>query len=307
VPFIKDVMHKEFFGYEHPIICSSMNGVSDVNLAIACAKSGIVPSLTMAPIEWYLEKLPSYLQKFRDELGHCNLILGITIPTEYELLENYVLNLVKKYEITHCEFIFLINPDKHNSFKRKLHDLNCKVLRKQVSLSKKQDNFDALITCGSESAGYSMNRSTKKLFVFQRITTPDVPIVVSGGISTRSQINEYLNLGAIAVSIGTMFAMSEESSIALSTKKVMIEKTSSDLSRMKISGMQGIICRDVDKNDNSINPIDYRLQKGITGELDDGVIFAGIGIDQINEILPVQEIVRRLVLPKKVYNEEHEY
>ena len=293
-------MHKEFFGYEHPIICSSMNGVSDINLAIACAKSGIVPSLTMAPLEWYLKKLPSYLEKFRDELGHCNLILGVFIPTEYEGLENYVLSLVKKYEITHCEFTSLINHDKHDFFVKKLHDLNCKVLRKQLTVSKQRNNFDALITCGFESAGYSMTLSTKKLFVVQRITTPDVPIVVSGGISTKSQINEYLNLGALAVSIGTMFAMSEESPIALSTKKVMIEKTSSDLSRMKISGLQGIICRDVEKNDEQTKPIDYRLKKGITGELDDGVIFAGNGIDQINEILPVQEIVRRLTQEPKV-------
>jgi len=293
-------MHKEFFGYEHPIICSSMNGVSDVNLAIACAKSGIVPSLTMAPLEWHLEKLPSYLQKFRDELGHCNLILGVTIPTELVDLEDYVLLLVKKYGITHCEVVSLTDPDKHDSFNRKLHDLNCKVMRKQVSVFKAQNNFDALITCGSESAGYSMNHSTKKLFVIQRITTPDVPIVVSGGISTRSQINEYLKLGALAVSIGTMFAMSEESPIALSTKKVMIEKTSSDLSRMEISGLQGIVCRDVEITDDQSRAIDYRLKKGITGELNDGVIFAGTGIDQINEILPVQEIVRRLTSDSKV-------
>jgi NAD(P)H-dependent flavin oxidoreductase YrpB (nitropropane dioxygenase family) len=130
--------------------------------------------------------------------------------------------------------------------------------------------------------------------VIQRNITPDVPIIASGGISTKAQIKEYLDAGALAVSIGTLFAMSEESPIALSTKKVMIEKTSHDLSRMKLSGLQGIVRRDVEKNDDQVRPIDYRLRKGITGELDNGVIFAGTGIDQINEILPVQEIVRRL-------------
>jgi NAD(P)H-dependent flavin oxidoreductase YrpB (nitropropane dioxygenase family) len=271
-----------------------MNGVNDVNLAIACAKSGIVPSLIMSPLKWYIEKLPSYLEKFRDELGHCNLILGVTIPKQYDILEKYVLDLVEKYQITHCEFVFVMDPYNHDSFIKKLHDLNCKVLRKQVTVFRKQDNFDALITCGSESAGYSDTFSAKKLFVIQRNITPDVPIIASGGISTRAQIKEYLDAGALAVSIGTLFAMSEESPIALSTKKVMIEKTSHDLSRMKLSGLQGIVRRDVEKNDDQDRPIDYRLRKGITGELDNGVIFAGTGIDQINEILPVQEIVRRL-------------
>lgn len=271
-----------------------MNGVSDVNLAIACAKAGIVPSITMAPLDWYLEKLPSFLEKFREELGHCKLIIGVTIPIQYEDLVTYVLRLVEKYEIAFCEFIFLTNPDKHDSFIEKLHALNCKVLRKQVTAFRNQDGFDALITCGSESAGYSNTLSTKKLFVIQRNTTPNAPIIASGGIATRAQVNEYLELGALAVSIGTLFAMSEESPIAASTKKIMIEKTSRDLSRMKLSGLQGIVQRDVERNDDQVRPIDYRLKKGITGELEDGVIFAGTGIDQINEVLPVQEIVRRL-------------
>jgi enoyl-[acyl-carrier protein] reductase II len=288
-------MHKDFFGYEHPIICSSMNGVSDINLALACAKAGIVPSLTMAPITWYLDKLPSYLERFRDELGHCNLILGVIIPVRYEELEDYILRLVEKYEISHCEFIFLTDPDKHDSFVKKLHDLRCKVLRKQVVAFRERNEYDALITCGNESAGYSDTLSTKKLFVIQRTVTPDVPVIASGGISTRAQIKEYLDLGALAVSIGTLFAMSEESTIALPTKKVMIEKTSRDLSRMKLSGLQGIVRRDVEKDDDQDRPIDYRLKKGILGDLDDGVIFAGTGIDQINKILPVQEIVNRLV------------
>jgi len=287
-------MHKEFFGYEHPIICSSMNGVSDINLALACAKAGIVPSLTMAPFEWYLDKLPSYLEQFREEMGHCNLILGTAIPVHFDDLEKYVLRLIEKYQITHCEFVFVKDHTRHNAFVKKLHDLNCKVLTKQVTVFKNKDNFDAIIACGSESAGYSDNLSTKNLFLIQRTITPDVPIIASGGISTITHIREYLDLGALAVSIGTLFAMSEESPIALSTKKVMIEKTSRDLSRMKLSGLQGIVCRDVNSNDTQIRPIDYRLRKGILGELDDGVIFAGIGIDQINEVLPVQEIVRRL-------------
>jgi len=285
-------MHKEFFGYDYPIICSSMNGVSDINLAIACAKAGIVPSLIMSPPEWYIEKLPLYLEQFRSELGHCNLILGITITKEYNLFERYVLDLVEKFQISHCEFIFVMDPDNHDSFIRKLHDLNCKVLRKQVTVFKRRNNFDALIVCGTESAGHSVNLSSKEIFVTQKTTTPEVPVIASGGISTKTQIEEYLNLGALAVSIGTLFAVSEESPIAKSTKKVMIEKTSHDLARMKHSGLQGLIYTDVEKIDEK--SINYRLKKGIMGDLDDGVIFAGIGIDQANEILPVSEIVRRL-------------
>ena len=87
------IAHKEFFGYEHPIICSAMTCVSDINLAIACAKAGVVPSLSTAPGRDKIPTLQSTIATFYKEFGHCKLILGLVNPVfgtteDFELLIN---------------------------------------------------------------------------------------------------------------------------------------------------------------------------------------------------------------------------
>jgi enoyl-[acyl-carrier protein] reductase II len=284
-------MHKEFFGYEHPIICSAMTYVSDINLAIACAKAGIVPSLTTAPFESQLKKLPSDLDKFTQEMGHCRLILGVAIP-DSSILETFILRLFEKYKISHCELIE--NANSYKSFVKRLRELNCSIVKKIAMIEQRSSKVDALVLNGIESAGYSHNLKTKNFFNVQKQFTPPGMLIPSGGIASKEQIDYYINSGALAVSIGTLFAMSEESSIDISTKKTMLEKTANDLSRMKLSGLQGLIFRDIEPEQKKKRTIDKRLHEGVFGNLDRGVIFAGTGIDFTNELLPVQEIVRRL-------------
>jgi len=285
-------MYRDFFGYEHPITCSAMTCVSDINLAIACAKAGIVPSLTTAPFESQLKKLPSELDKFTQERGHCRLILGVAIP-DSSLLETFILKLIEKYKISHCE---LIHTDLNNdrNFIERLRELDCFIMRKVAIVNNKTFGFDALVLNGTESAGYSHNLKTKDFFDIQKQFISADKLIPSGGIASKAQIDYYMNSGALAVSIGTLFAMSEESSIDISTKKRMLEKTSNDLSRMKLSGLQGLIYRDIEPEQKRRRTIDKRLYEGVSGNLERGVIFAGTGIDFTNELLPVQEIVRRL-------------
>jgi NAD(P)H-dependent flavin oxidoreductase YrpB (nitropropane dioxygenase family) len=284
-------MHKEFFGYEHPIVCSAMTCVSDINLAIACAKAEIVPSLTTAPFELRLKQLQFELDKFTQEMNHCHLILGVAIP-DNPTLENFIVKLIEKYKISHCELIENANSDK--KFVERLRELNCSVMKKVATIETKNLGFDALVLNGTESAGYSHNLKTKDYFNVQKQFVPANKLIPSGGIASKAQIDYYINSGALAVSVGTLFAMSEESSIDISTKKTMLEKTSSDLSRMKLSGLQGLIYRDIEPEQKKKRTIDKRLQRGVSGNLEEGVIFAGTGIDFTNELLPVQEIVRRL-------------
>jgi enoyl-[acyl-carrier protein] reductase II len=288
-------MHKEFFGYEHPIICSAMTYVSDINLAIACAKAGVVPSLTTAPFETKIKQLHSDLDLFSEQMGHCRLILAIAIPSN-SILRTFILKLIERYKISHCEIITGSNTDE--SFITQIRELNCLVIKKIASVHRahrKFSEFDALVLNGTESAGYSHNIKTKDYFNIQKEFIPAHKLIPSGGIASKDQLDYYINSGALAVSIGTLFAMSEESRIDISTKKVMLEKTSNDLSRMKLSGLQGLIFRDVEPEQKEERTIDVRLNQGVIGRLNRGVIFAGTGIDFTNELLPVQEIVNRLV------------
>lgn len=285
-------MHREFFGYEHPIICAAMTCVSDVKLAIACAKAGIVPSLTTAPINVNLRTLDSDLTQFRKELGHCQLILGLGLSNN-RLVEKFILKIIDKYKISHCEILDKCTKE----FIDEIRIRDCKIIYKTCVVTDNQIKADAITVCGKESAGSSMEHSTEDLFIAQQKNNKSEKLIPSGGISTKKQIDYYLGQGALAVSIGTLFAASEESIISNSTKHEMILKSSSDLTLMKNVMLQGIIYKDADESDGSKhprNPITNQLAKGVQGELHEGLIFAGTGIDQIKEILPVHKIVQKL-------------
>ena len=75
--------HKEFFKISHPILAAAMNQVSDVKLAVACSKAGILPSLSV--YTWaenynidYLV-LENVMKDFQDQAGTENILLSAGI------------------------------------------------------------------------------------------------------------------------------------------------------------------------------------------------------------------------------------
>jgi hypothetical protein len=120
---------------------------------------------------------------------------------------------------------------------------------------------------------------------------PEVNIIPSGGISTSEQVNYYMAHGAMAVGIGTLFAASEESPVSLETKLKIVDSTSEDLKRIGKLNHQGLLFKNIENDDNNNN---QSLRQGMNNP-SNGCIYAGAGIDSVTEILPVKEIVQRLV------------
>lgn len=278
------ITHKEFFGYEHPILCAAMTSVSDVKLAIACAKAGIVPSLSTAPTNICVPRLDDDLKTFRDEMGHCRLVLGVAGPVEINL-EDFVVHLVKKYKISHVEKIQMLHS---KDFVKKMHDLGCLVIQKLPALISEQSEYDAITLNGFESAGHGSELTLRNMFHAQKNKTKD-RLIPSGGIATKEQIDYYMENGALAVCIGTLFAASEESRIAKETKREIVERTSKDVKFLSYSKQRGLIYKD--ENDY----FGRGLGRAVEGDFQSGHIFVGTGIDHVKEILPVQEIVNRLI------------
>jgi NAD(P)H-dependent flavin oxidoreductase YrpB (nitropropane dioxygenase family) len=280
------ITHKEFFGYEHPILCAAMTCVTDIKLALACAKAGIIPSLTTAPTNVCVPRLDDDLTKFRKEMGHCKLVLGLAGPTSLGTeFEDFIVHMVKKHKITHVEKVQMLHS---KNFIRKMHDLGCLVINKHSRSEMSKNVYDAHTINGTESAGYGSELNLNDLFIQLRHSTEE-RLIPSGGIATKEQIDYYIQNGALAVCIGTLFAASEESRVAKETKQEMIERTSQDLRFLSYSMQRGIIYKD----ENDVRS--RALRKGVEGDIKNAHIFAGTGIDHIKEILPVQEIVNRLV------------
>jgi|LauGreDrversion4_2_1035121.scaffolds.fasta_scaffold309537_1 NAD(P)H-dependent flavin oxidoreductase YrpB (nitropropane dioxygenase family) len=279
------------FNSQHPIVCSPMNGVSDLKLAIACAQAGIVPSLFLHPYT----NLADFSKSVTEVLSHCSNIhvssslKDITINAE----------LIKKLGITHIEILEFENNDVSIDNKKIINDLRAagiKVILK-ILLTHVIDQFidiiDAVTIKGSEGAG----RSAKDIKLEDAILDikskyPSLKIIASGGVKNKSDIESLLSLGACAVSIGTLFALSKESPIPNTVKNKLLQSTSDDIRRLKTGARQRAIIFDEQASDdfNNTNGLYSGLRTGTTGH-----IFVGNALDSITEILSVQEIVDCLV------------
>ena len=273
------------FNSRYPIICTPMNFVSDARLAIACNRAGIVPSLV------HDSDLEEQLKEFRDSCPSSDLILA----SKSQIIQKrpmHSITLFKKYGVSHIQL--LEDPDS-NILKSLKNVSNIKIIHKSLSpmdLSEIEPFLDAVDLKSPDAASRVMatGQTTIERFLEQKATNPNLPIIVTGGISTSAEIKTYLDAGAEAVGLGTMFALSEESRIDSDKKLEMIKKSFSDVTSLGVNRMNGIVFSETEDKDG--NHTDG-LKLGRDTK-DQGVIWAGKALNNITEIESVQTIVDRL-------------
>ena len=312
--------HGDFFGTKHPIVCLAMNGVSDANLAIAVSKAGAMPSLSLPNYMRDMGKtflkvdLVKDISKISYESGSNNLLISLT---EHQLFEhyNFLSALFKTYRVTHIELIIMSKLDSHfninedNDYLKKLkalQDQGLKIIVKSISFPKDtlhrfkitEPIMDGLLIKGLEGAGKVNNISYNSTVTLESLATlavnkyPNKAIIPSGGISTADNVKNYLELGCTAVGIGTLFALSEESKVAKNSKLQIIADNKRKLEKLECEGIvqNAFVFKKFEGEDNSNHSNSLKLgTEGLGGHL-----FVGKGISEVNEILPVAEIVDRL-------------
>jgi hypothetical protein len=112
----------------------------------------------------------------------------------------------------------------------------------------------------------------------------------AGQFFAKSQVDLLLANGALAVGVGTPFALSEESCIPTHTKRQMIQNNN-------LKNMQGVVNQNAIIFEKIDQPDDYNntrsLKIGIaTGQR--GHVFSGAAIKSITTIESVQKIMMRL-------------
>jgi hypothetical protein len=260
-----------------------MNFVSDARLAIACNRAGIVPSLVGN------DKITEQLKEFRDSCPSGNLILAI----EPHRILMHSITLFKKYGVSHIQLLDHPNLNTLKSLKRVT---NIKIIHKSLSsmdLSEIEPFLDAVDLKSPDAASrvVTTGQTTMERFLEQKATNPNLPIIVTGGISTSEQIKMYLEAGAEAVGLGTIFALSEESRIHPDKKLEMIKKSFSDVMSIGKNRMNGIVFSETPDTDNNHSD-GLRLGRDTK---DQGVIWAGKALNNITAIESVQTIVDRLI------------
>jgi nitronate monooxygenase len=295
---------KSLLGTAWPIAAMAMNKVSDVQLAVACATAGILPSLSIfnyytAPNELDLDRVQHALTEFNCMTNNAPLLLSIGVDA---IIEDSTFQVLLNCKVKILEVIFDSPAEVTYSVERTAkRDARIDILRScgVVLFSKALDiddienlNVDGIILKGPDGAGRTRNSNT----LIDRIKKckelyPQLHIIAAGGIGTSAQIQECLDAGAIAVGLGTIFAAAIESAISTETKLKMIEATATDIAKLKNGAKQNaLIFKELNQD---VNNNTRGLMSGITNPVT-GHVFAGAGIAHINSIKSVEEIVNIL-------------
>lgn len=172
----------------------------------------------------------------------------------------------------------------------------------------------AVVVEGFEAGGHLGTDRPMFDILPEVVEAVSIPVIAAGGILTGEDIAKALLIGASGVQIGTRFVASEECDAPLAFKERYVKATKEDTLLVKTTvGLQGRIIKNsfsnlittgekikITKCHDCLKNCSYRfctldsLYKVMEGDIDNGLVFAGARVHEINEILPVQQIIDRL-------------
>jgi nitronate monooxygenase len=147
------------------------------------------------------------------------------------------------------------------------------------------------------------------------------PVMAAGGILDRADVDRALAMGADGVQMGIRFGMTNESSASDAMKRMWVEATGSQVEYWSPTGMasRAIVPHTADKlpslDDPGVNCalclkicqhredhskahcIYTALNRAQKGDPENGLVFCGPRVGDINDIVPVAEVFRRLLTP----------
>lgn len=316
------------FPTKYPIMMAGMNGGSEIKLAIACQKAGIMSSLYLQGTQEHRLKT---FKMFCDVTGTNHVVM--VIP-EWEVVKNIVaieelLDAGARYfEIVSFGPVQDLEPFKwskktlsqQKEIYRQMFVSNISILNSyhwQLRVNRPVTEDQGLIYgdmvmdvdagpfvwClkGNDAAGLSFatTYTTKELFDLQKKISPDISTIPYGGVGTAEDVKYYVDGGAFSVAVGTRLSLSEESPLSKEAKLKIIEKQSQK-TRLPDTKQNALILGDADHviNSNKEDPNDWNradsLLQGQRGDGKSGHVYVGEGIKHSKKIQPVKEIISEL-------------
>jgi NAD(P)H-dependent flavin oxidoreductase YrpB (nitropropane dioxygenase family) len=300
MPAINNSMnYTDLFGSRYPIIAAPMNKVSDLKLAIACHNAGILPSLSLYTYfvidRLRLDLFDAALKEFKNQTGSNKILVSVLTSDMFNKNVQKILldNQIELLEIIDDKTI--VNGEVWEFFKNEIQSLQesgIKIFLKALTSRNADLLIDGVILKSNAGAGrgidhLSIDDELKKV----QEKYVGLPVVMSGGISTSADVMKYLDLGCIAVAVGTLIAAAEESPISNESKQKMIESTYADVVRFGKANQNALIFKPIAEDDHNNTG---SLVQGIKSP-DTGILFAGRALNNIKEIRPVKDIINDLI------------
>src|SRR5574344_895443 len=294
----------ELFGVKYPVISGGMVWCSGWRLASAVSEAGglgLIGAGSMHP-----ETLQEHIRKCR---ASTDKPFGVNIPLMYPEIETIIDMVIE--EGVKIVFTSAGNP---KTWTKRLQENGIKVAH-VVSSSKfakkcEESGVDAVVAEGFEAGGHNGREETTTMCLIPAVRkATSLPLIAAGGIASGRAMLAARILGAAGVQIGTLFAMSEESSASDEFKQacVSLEEGGTMLCLKKIAPTRLI------KN-NLYQQISEAEDRGVSaeqlkellgraaskrgifeGDIDNGELEIGQIASAINEIRPVSEIISNMI------------
>ncbi len=293
----------EVLGVEKAIIAGGMVWCSSWRLAAAvsnCGGLGLIGAGSMHP------------DNLRDHIRKCKAAtdkpFGVNLPLLYPQVSEVIDMIIE--EGVKIVFTAAGSPSLYTS-KFKSHGIKVVhvVSSSKFALKAQEAGCDAVVCEGFEAGGHNGREETTTLVLLQAVKrVVEIPVIAAGGIGSGGAIAAAIALGAEGVQIGTIFALSEESSASIEYKEHGVSLTEGDtlaclkkmvLSRIAKNNLSNKIW-EAENNGASKEQLleilgDKASKRGIfEGDIKDGKLEIGEIAAIVDKIEPVATIMERL-------------
>lgn len=294
----------ELFGIQYPVIAGGMVWCSGWRLAAAVSNAGGLGLLGAGSMH------PETLIEHIDKMNAANdKPWGINIPLMYPEIERLIEIIVEKG--VKIVFTSAGSPKKYTA---RFHEAGIKVAH-VVSSSKfakkcEEAGVDAVVAEGFEAGGHNGREETTTLALIPQVRDAiSLPLIAAGGIGSGKAMLAAMALGAEGVQIGTLFAVSEESSASDAFKQLCVDlgEDGTMLALKKISPTRLIknelFAKIAEAENRGAEADELRellgraaSKRGIfEGDLENGELEIGQIASTIKEVKPVAQIMHELI------------
>lgn len=294
----------ELFGIQYPVIAGGMVWCSGWRLAAAVSNAGGLGLLGAGSM--HPETLIEHIDKMN---AATDKPWGINIPLMYPEIERLIEIIIEKG--VKIVFTSAGNPKKYTA---RFHEAGIKVAH-VVSSSKfakkcEEAGVDAVVAEGFEAGGHNGREETTTLALIPQVREAiSLPLIAAGGIGSGKAMLAAMALGAEGVQIGTLFAVSEESSASDAFKQLCVDlgEDGTMLALKKISPTRLIknelFAKIAEAENRGAEADELRellgraaSKRGIfEGDLEHGELEIGQIASTIKEVKPVAQIMHELI------------
>lgn len=205
------------FGIKYPVIQGGMVWCSGWRLASAVSNNGGLGLLGCGSM--HPETLEEHIVKMKSATDKP---WGVNLPLLYPEIDKAV-DIILKNEVK-IIFTSAGSPKKWTPLFKENGCTVVHVVSSSLFAQKSQDaGVDAVVAEGFEAGGHNgREESTTLTLIPQVVSKIDIPVIAAGGIGSGESIVAAMALGAKGVQIGSLFAVSKESSAHENFKNLLI-------------------------------------------------------------------------------------